>query len=79
MIPGMILLTDQLLLRVYIANNIISTSSVSIPVPVSIPVEIRQTYLFNVCVQACGSYETLPNGYSAAHGNDWFVTNLSLK
>ena len=70
--------TEQLSLRVRIANTLISTSPVYIPVPVFIPVESRQTYLSNVCVHACGSYETLPNGYSNVHDNDWFVTNLSI-
>ena len=53
---GMISPTEQLSSRVHIANNLISTSPVYIPVLVSIPVEIIQTYLLNICVHACRSY-----------------------
>ena len=75
---GIILPTEKLLLRAHIVNTLISTSPLYIPVPISIPVEIRQTYLPNVCVHTCESYETLTNEYSAVHGKDWLVTNISL-
>ena len=42
---GIISPTEQLLSRVHIENTLISTSPVYIPVPVSIPVEIRRMYL----------------------------------